>query len=96
LIRNAYAVAERKDLEGSINLFTPDGVFVDNSGVRPTVVAPSPTRSATTAWRFPTCTASYIACMSMAMSSWWNNGHIVIVHELLLSAVRIQSRIVAE
>ena len=30
-IRNAYAVAERKDLEGWINLFTPDGVFVDNS-----------------------------------------------------------------
>jgi ketosteroid isomerase-like protein len=31
VVRNAYAVAERKDLEGSINLFTPDGVFVDNS-----------------------------------------------------------------
>jgi hypothetical protein len=30
-VRNAYAVAERKDLEGWINLFTPDGVFVDNS-----------------------------------------------------------------
>ena len=30
-IRNAYAVAERKDLEGWISLFTPDGVFVDNS-----------------------------------------------------------------
>jgi hypothetical protein len=28
-VRNAYAVAERKDLEGWINLFT--GVFVDNS-----------------------------------------------------------------
>jgi ketosteroid isomerase-like protein len=56
-VRNAYAVAERKDLEGWINLFTPDGVFVDNS-VGATVVAPSPTRSATTARRFPTCTAS--------------------------------------
>jgi ketosteroid isomerase-like protein len=30
-IRNAYAVAERKDLEGWISLFTPDGVFTDNS-----------------------------------------------------------------
>jgi ketosteroid isomerase-like protein len=30
-VRNAYAVAERKDLEGWINLFTPDGVFADNS-----------------------------------------------------------------
>src|SRR6516165_4913789 len=30
-VRNAYAVAERKDLEGWINLFTPDGVFVDYS-----------------------------------------------------------------
>jgi ketosteroid isomerase-like protein len=30
-VRNAYAVAERKDLEGWINLFTPDGVFIDNS-----------------------------------------------------------------
>src|SRR3954470_16686992 len=29
--------------------------------VRPTVVAPSPTRSATTERRFPICTASYIA-----------------------------------
>ena len=30
-VRNAYAVAERKDLEGWINLFTRDGVFTDNS-----------------------------------------------------------------
>jgi ketosteroid isomerase-like protein len=30
-VRNAYAVAERKDLEGWINAFTPDGVFTDNS-----------------------------------------------------------------
>jgi ketosteroid isomerase-like protein len=30
-VRSAYAVAERKDLEGWINLFTPDGVFTDNS-----------------------------------------------------------------
>ena len=30
-VRNAYAVAERKDLEGWINLFTSDGVFTDNS-----------------------------------------------------------------
>jgi hypothetical protein len=30
-VRTAYAVAERKDLEGWIKLFTPDGVFVDNS-----------------------------------------------------------------
>ena len=30
-VRNAYAVAERKDLEGWINVFTPDGVFTDNS-----------------------------------------------------------------
>ena len=30
-VRNAYAVAERKDLEGWIGLFTPDGVFTDNS-----------------------------------------------------------------
>jgi len=30
-VRNAYAVAERKDMEGWINAFTPDGVFTDNS-----------------------------------------------------------------
>ena len=30
-VRNAYAVAERKDLEGWINAFTADGVFTDNS-----------------------------------------------------------------
>ncbi len=30
-VRNAYAVAERNDLEGWINLFTSDGVFTDNS-----------------------------------------------------------------
>ena len=30
-VRNAYAVAERKDLEGWISLFAHDGVFVDNS-----------------------------------------------------------------
>jgi ketosteroid isomerase-like protein len=30
-VRNAYAVAERRDLEGWISLFTPDGVFTDNS-----------------------------------------------------------------
>ena len=30
-VRNAYSVAERKDLEGWINLFTSDGVFTDNS-----------------------------------------------------------------
>jgi ketosteroid isomerase-like protein len=30
-VRNAYAVAERKDLEGWIDVFTPDGVFIDNS-----------------------------------------------------------------
>jgi hypothetical protein len=30
-VRNAYPVAERKDLEGWINLFTSDGVFIDNS-----------------------------------------------------------------
>jgi ketosteroid isomerase-like protein len=30
-VRNAYAVAERQDLEGWINVFTPDGVFTDNS-----------------------------------------------------------------
>jgi ketosteroid isomerase-like protein len=31
VVRNAYAVAERKDLEGWIDLFTPDGAFTDNS-----------------------------------------------------------------
>ena len=30
-VRNAYAVAEQKDLEGWINVFTRDGVFTDNS-----------------------------------------------------------------
>jgi ketosteroid isomerase-like protein len=30
-VRNAYAVAERKDVDGWIHLFMPDGVFVDNS-----------------------------------------------------------------
>jgi len=33
-VGNAYAVAERKDLQGWIDLFTADGVFVsgDNYG----------------------------------------------------------------
>jgi ketosteroid isomerase-like protein len=61
-VRNAYAVAERKDLEGWISLFTPDGVFTIR-WVRPTVVARLPTRSAT---------SGYIASMPMAMSSWCN------------------------
>lgn len=30
-VRNAYEVAERKDLEGWISLFTPEGEFTDNS-----------------------------------------------------------------
>ena len=30
-VRNAYAVAERKDSDGWISLFTADGVFLDNS-----------------------------------------------------------------
>jgi ketosteroid isomerase-like protein len=30
-VRNAYAIAERRDTEGWIKLFTPDGVFTDNS-----------------------------------------------------------------
>jgi ketosteroid isomerase-like protein len=30
-VRNAYATAERVDLEGWVNAFTPDGVFTDNS-----------------------------------------------------------------
>ena len=30
-VRNAYAVAERKDLDTWISLYTPDGVITDNS-----------------------------------------------------------------
>jgi len=30
-VRNAYAVAERKDLEGWRSMFNPDGIFVDES-----------------------------------------------------------------
>src|SRR5690242_12759767 len=30
-VRQAYQIAERKDLEAWIDLFTPDGVFTDNS-----------------------------------------------------------------
>ncbi len=30
-VRNAYAIAERKDLEGWKSLFNPDGTFVDES-----------------------------------------------------------------
>jgi hypothetical protein len=71
-VRNAYAVAERKDLEGWIKLFTPDGVFVDNSVGSTYRGRTSPTRSATTGRRFPTCIASYIASMSTAMSLWCN------------------------
>jgi ketosteroid isomerase-like protein len=29
-VRNAYQIAERKDLEAWIDAFTPDGVFTDN------------------------------------------------------------------
>jgi ketosteroid isomerase-like protein len=31
IVRNAYAIAERLDMRGWINAFTPDGVFTDNS-----------------------------------------------------------------
>ncbi len=31
IIRNAYRVAEEKDLEGWVNCFTPDGTFTDQS-----------------------------------------------------------------
>jgi ketosteroid isomerase-like protein len=31
IIRNAYQVAEEKDLEGWVNCFTPDGTFTDQS-----------------------------------------------------------------
>jgi hypothetical protein len=30
-VRHAYALAEAKDIQGWIDCFTPDGVFVDNS-----------------------------------------------------------------
>ena len=30
-VRNAYVVAERKDLEGWKSMFNPDGIFVDES-----------------------------------------------------------------
>jgi ketosteroid isomerase-like protein len=30
-VRSAYAIAEARDIEGWIDCFTPDGVFVDNS-----------------------------------------------------------------
>jgi ketosteroid isomerase-like protein len=30
-VRNAYAIAERMDLEGWVNAFTSDGIFTDNS-----------------------------------------------------------------
>ena len=30
-VRQAYALAEAKDIQGWIDCFTPDGVFVDNS-----------------------------------------------------------------
>ena len=30
-VRNAYAIAEAKDIQGWIDCFIPDGVFVDNS-----------------------------------------------------------------
>jgi ketosteroid isomerase-like protein len=31
IIRRAYEVAERKDIKGWVECFTPDGVFIDNS-----------------------------------------------------------------
>jgi steroid delta-isomerase-like uncharacterized protein len=31
IIRNAYQVAEEKDLDGFVNCFTPDGTFTDQS-----------------------------------------------------------------
>ena len=31
IVRNAYAIAERKDVDGWIDCFTADGVFTDNS-----------------------------------------------------------------
>ena len=30
-VRQAYALAEAKDIQGWIDCFTPDGIFVDNS-----------------------------------------------------------------
>jgi ketosteroid isomerase-like protein len=31
IIRRAYEVAEKKDIKGWVECFTPDGVFIDNS-----------------------------------------------------------------
>jgi ketosteroid isomerase-like protein len=31
VVRNAYQIAERKDLKAWVDAFTPDGVFTDNS-----------------------------------------------------------------
>jgi hypothetical protein len=31
IVRRAYAIAEEKDIQGWIDCFTPDGVFVDQS-----------------------------------------------------------------
>ena len=34
-VRQAYALAEVRDLEGWVACFNPDGVFVDDAGARP-------------------------------------------------------------
>jgi ketosteroid isomerase-like protein len=39
-IRGAYEIAEEKDIQGWIDCFTPDGVFVDHS-VEATYVGPT-------------------------------------------------------
>jgi ketosteroid isomerase-like protein len=43
VVRNAYQIAERKDLEAWIDAFTPDGVFTDNLLASPAVAAGWPT-----------------------------------------------------
>ena len=73
-IRNAYQVAEDKDVPGWVNSFTEDGTFTDESiGVTYRGQRNSGAPSKFTRRLFPTCIGSCTAFTSPATRSWWNS-----------------------
>jgi ketosteroid isomerase-like protein len=58
IVRQAYTIAENKDLEGWVAAFTDDGTFTESIGVTYRSPDEFPCRSRTTRGRSRTCTAS--------------------------------------
>jgi len=74
-VRNAYAVAERKDLEGFRSLFADDGVFIDES-VRITYTGTGPNGG----WEYPVKNyGTAFADMHRELYDFWTVGNTVFV-----------------